>query len=95
MQMYLGTRQKKDGTVQPPAKSAAAALNELPTPTGGVTLNVAGGELVAVFKFDGYITPGTAERARKQLMDALESGESMMGCCSGPLDLKPFFVQMG
>ncbi len=65
MQMYIGSR--RDGT--PSATSP-------PAPTdAGVLLEAAGGELVAVLQFDGFITPATAEDARRRLINALQAGE--------------------
>jgi|LauGreSuBDMM15SN_2_FD.fasta_scaffold631512_1 hypothetical protein len=79
MQMLLGTRQLSDGSVKPREKSAVEALSALPAPKPpnrwGVSVSVAGGELVAVLRFDGYITPTTADLARQNLMKALETGE--------------------
>eukprot|EP00195_Chlamydomonas_chlamydogama_P015575 CAMPEP_0202901682 /NCGR_PEP_ID=MMETSP1392-20130828/14398_1 /ASSEMBLY_ACC=CAM_ASM_000868 /TAXON_ID=225041 /ORGANISM="Chlamydomonas chlamydogama, Strain SAG 11-48b" /LENGTH=190 /DNA_ID=CAMNT_0049588285 /DNA_START=287 /DNA_END=859 /DNA_ORIENTATION=+ len=73
MQMYLGSQRLADGTTKPPASSAAQALATLPAPQGsGVRVSVAGGELVAVLRFEGYITPTAAEAARKQLLAALK-----------------------
>ena len=77
MQMFLGTRQLRDGTVQPREQSAVEALSALPAPKPpnrwGVSVSVAGGELVAVLRFEGYITPATADQARRRLMEALKA----------------------
>jgi hypothetical protein len=77
MQMLLGTRQLPDGTIIPPSKNATEAISSLPEPVGlaGVSVSVAGGELVAVLKFEGYITPSNAERARNMLATALQNGD--------------------
>ena len=80
MQMFLGTRQLPDGSVMPAATTAAEALAALPAPKEspwGVAVSVAGGELVAVLRFEGYITPATAEKAKEQLLAALKAGKAV------------------
>ena len=73
--MFLGTRFLPDGTSKP-GVTAAEALTQLPAPTNpAVRISVAGGELVAVLKFEGYITPATAEKYKAQLIAALKAGE--------------------
>lgn len=101
MQMYIGTR-RDGGTPQRPAPAGANTGLKLPTasPTiaslpapaqPGVRIGVAGGELVAVLRFEGYITPATAEAVRKRLMEVLKRGgpcatvpagaDGVLGCC--------------
>lgn len=64
MQMFVGSV-RATGEVLPPSA--------LPLPTDStVRLTVAGGEVVAVMKFEGYITPETAGSARRQLEEALQ-----------------------
>lgn len=77
--MMIGSRR---GSSSSGGSSGAGAGTEtaatLPAPTdGSVRLSVAGGEVVAGLRFSGYITPQTAEAARKQLMAALEQGEQL------------------
>jgi len=43
-------------------------------------VDVSGGELIAVAKFEGYITPTAAEEVRQRLLKALERGESDSFC---------------
>ena len=53
--------------------SGGGGAAALPAPTdAAVRLGVAGGEVVAVRRFSGYITPATAEEARRALLAALE-----------------------
>lgn len=55
--------------------SSRADPTLLPAPTNSaVRLAVAGAELVAVLKFDGFITPETAEAARQKLVKLVEAG---------------------
>jgi hypothetical protein len=68
MQMYVGAPRGQQA-------SAALPVSELPAPSDGqVQLGVSGGELVAVHKFEGYITPQAAAAARQKLVDALLKG---------------------
>jgi hypothetical protein len=70
MQMYVGAPRGQQASGPPP-------ISGLPLPSGEseqAELAVAGGELLAVLKFEGYITPEAAEAARKQLIQALEKG---------------------
>lgn len=61
-----------------------------PAPTApGVRLAVAGGEVVAVLRFAGYITPATAEAARQRLLAALREGEGARGARRGPTNSPP------
>lgn len=89
MQMYIGTR-RDGGTPQRPAPAGANTGLKLPTasPTiaslpapaqPGVRIGVAGGELVAVLRFEGYITPATAEAVRKRLMEVLKRDGVALG----------------
>lgn len=55
--------------------SAALPVSDLPAPSDAqVQLSVSGGELVAVHKFEGYITPQAAAAARQKLVEALQKG---------------------
>lgn len=45
---------------------------------------IAGGELLAVTRFEGYITPATAHAARSKLLEALARG-AFSGSCSNKL----------
>lgn len=66
--MYVGSRRGD-------ASEARADISSLPAPTDPtVRLNVAGGEVMAVLRFDGYITPQTAEEMRARLVAALQQG---------------------
>jgi hypothetical protein len=66
---------RRDGSGDGGAPVTAASL---PAPTDpSVRLSVAGGELAAVLRFAGYITPQTAEAARQQLLAALEKGAAV------------------
>eukprot|EP00878_Enallax_costatus_P038980 GHUV01044484.1.p1 GENE.GHUV01044484.1~~GHUV01044484.1.p1 ORF type:complete len:166 (+),score=49.13 GHUV01044484.1:738-1235(+) len=68
MQMMVGTNKGS------PAASSSSNITSLPAPTDpDVRLGVYGGELVAVLYFDGYITPQTAEVARRKLIKALQA----------------------
>lgn len=62
MSMYLGGLEQ--GSLE---------LASLPKPNDrSAKVDVAGGELVAVAKFEGYITPAAAESVRQKLLRALE-----------------------
>ena len=68
MSMMVGSQRGSGG-------GGPASPAGLPAPTDGtVRLSVAGGELVAVLRFAGFITPQTAEAARQQLLAALKQG---------------------
>ncbi len=93
MQMFIGSRRDGGG----PQKSApagadtrlklptaSAAIASLPAPAQpGVRIGVAGGELVAVLRFEGYITPATAEAVKKRLMEVLKRGGRCVTVCAG------------
>jgi hypothetical protein len=82
MQMYLGSRTLRDGSSLPAARPAE--FQQLPAPLSSqAAVAVAGGELVAVFRFEGFITPTSAEAARKQLQAALKAGEGVEGMSGG------------
>ncbi len=69
MQMYLGSR------VGASARQTESVAS-LPAPTEpNVRVSIAGGELIAVRQFEGYITPTNAEAARQALLAALRRGE--------------------
>lgn len=73
MQMMVGSpkNQQQSGG----GSSRPDSITSLPAPTDpAVRLAVAGGEIVAVMPFEGYITPDTAASVRKQLVSALEAG---------------------
>ncbi|EFJ45759.1 hypothetical protein VOLCADRAFT_93948 [Volvox carteri f. nagariensis] len=76
MQMFLGPRRVDTGTlrtVRGGEGAVTADATSLPSPLEpGVRVNVSGGELIAVLKFDGYITPASADAARKRLMAYLQ-----------------------
>jgi hypothetical protein len=75
MQMHLGSRR---GASADQAESVGA----LPTPTdASVRVSVAGGELLAVAQFEGYITPTSAAAARQTLLAALKRGECSCALC--------------
>lgn len=66
MQLHVG--RTKDGTAGP------FTVTELPAPSDPqVSLSIAGGEVLAVLRFEGNITPVSAEAARKQLLAALQA----------------------
>lgn len=71
MQMFVGSKRGEPmlrGFKRPNIK-----LTELPSPTSpGVRLNVAGGELVAVLRFEGSITPQRARAVYEQLVKSLK-----------------------
>lgn len=84
MQMMVGTpksttpvqQQQPEEGVQQQKHSSSSSITSLPAPTDpDVRLAVAGGELVAVLFFEGYITPESAAAARQKLTQALEAGE--------------------
>ena len=94
MQMYLGSRLTgpQQGTAAP-----ASQLHLLPPPQaqGGAQLGVAGGELVAAMKFDGYITPQNAEQARQRLIAALKTGGLVSGCSHDSWGLSWWLAEAG
>jgi len=66
MQMAIGSRQGA-------AKDASVSVASLPAPKDpSVRVSIAGGELIAVSQFEGYITPTAAEEARQILLKALK-----------------------
>lgn len=72
MQMFVGTLKGEEFNGTP------TSVTQLPAPTdAGVQLAAAGGELIAVLRFEGYITPETAAAVRKQLVAAIKKG---VGC---------------
>jgi hypothetical protein len=72
MQMMVGSR---SGQQQQQQQGIRADVTSLPGPSDpAVRLGVAGGELVAVLPFEGYITPEAAAAARQRLLQALEAG---------------------
>ena len=73
MSMFLGEQLRKEqGTL---AATTAEALRALPQPNdSSVQVSVSGGELVAVLRFEGFITPETAAAARSVLLAALKNG---------------------
>jgi hypothetical protein len=99
MQMMVGTpkgskpvqqqqqqQQEEEGTQQQQhGSNSSSSITSLPAPTDpDVRLAVAGGELVAVLFFEGYITPEAAAAARQKLTQALTAGESgplTADCC--------------
>jgi ABC-type sugar transport system ATPase subunit len=80
MQMMVGTckagqQPQQQQQQQPAGSSRADSIKALPAPTDpSVRLAVAGGEVVAVMPFEGYITPEVAAAIRKKLADALQAG---------------------
>jgi ABC-type sugar transport system ATPase subunit len=75
MQMMVGTA-KAQQQQQAEASSRADSIKSLPAPTDpAVRLAVAGGEIVAVMPFEGYITPEVAAAIRQKLADALKAGK--------------------
>jgi len=79
MQMMIGSRRSA-----PDGGSSSADAAALPAPTDpSVRLSVAGGEMVAVLRFSGYITPQTAEEARQRLVAALQQGVRCFVCVWG------------
>jgi hypothetical protein len=73
MQMMVGSRRDQQQQQQ---QGSSADITSLPAPSdSAVRLSVAGGELVAVLPFEGYITPEAAAAARQRLLRALEAGE--------------------
>jgi hypothetical protein len=59
-----------------------STIADLPAPTDpGVRLRVAGGELMAVLQFEGYITPAAAAEARQKLVTALQAGGWCVCAC--------------
>ncbi|WIA08929.1 hypothetical protein OEZ85_008346 [Tetradesmus obliquus] len=72
MQMMVGSR--RDQQQQQQQQGTSADITSLPAPSdAAVRLSVAGGELVAVLPFEGYITPEAAAAARQRLLRALEA----------------------
>ncbi|KAJ9516060.1 hypothetical protein QJQ45_024487 [Haematococcus lacustris] len=68
MQMFIGSRKGAQ-----PEGASPLSLAALPAPKDpAVKLSIAGGELLAVYRFEGYITPASAESARRQLLAALQ-----------------------
>lgn len=60
------------------AGSLPFVMHLLFVPPSSICINqvgIAGGELIAVGRFDGYITPAAAEEARQKLLQALERGQ--------------------
>lgn len=49
-----------------------------------VTLEAAGGEVVAVLRFEGFITPETASAARDKLIACLQQGALLVVACRVP-----------
>ncbi|KAF6266823.1 regulatory factor, effector binding domain-containing protein [Scenedesmus sp. NREL 46B-D3] len=71
MQMMVGSHR---GQQQQQQQGNSADMTSLPAPSDpAVRLSVAGGELVAVLPFEGYITPEAAAAARLRLLRALEA----------------------
>lgn len=76
MSMFVGSQRGGGG-----GSGSALPVSALPAPTDpAVRLQVAGGELIAVAKFEGYITPTAAEAVRQRLMAALERGACVRAC---------------
>lgn len=74
MQIMVGTC-KRQQQRQPAGSSRADSIKGLPTPTDpSVRMAVAGGEVVAIMPFEGYITPEVAAAIRKKLAGALQAG---------------------
>lgn len=75
MQMMVGTCKGQQQQQQPAGSSRADSIKGLPTPTDpSVRMAVAGGEVVAIMPFEGYITPEVAAAIRKKLAGALQAG---------------------
>lgn len=73
MQMYVGAAL---------TGNTPSSIASLPSPgSPEVTLTVSGGEAVAVLKFEGYITPASAEAARQKLVAALQQGTYAVIVC--------------
>ncbi|PNH01861.1 hypothetical protein TSOC_012222, partial [Tetrabaena socialis] len=76
MQMFIGKRRAGEAGAPPSddaGSSTGGAIASLPAPSNAaVRISVAGGELVAVAAFDGFITPTTSEAVRQRLIAALE-----------------------
>jgi hypothetical protein len=83
MQMMVGSCRDHHHHQQ---QGSSADITSLPAPSDpAVRLSVAGGELVAVLPFEGYITPETAAAARQRLLRALEAGVLQLGgSCFAP-----------
>jgi hypothetical protein len=81
MQMVLGSRRTGPrGAVG--SQQQAESVGALPAPNDPmVRVTVAGGELLAVAQFEGYITPTSAEAARAALLAALRRGRRQK--CAG------------
>jgi ABC-type sugar transport system ATPase subunit len=76
MQMMVGAPMGQQQQ-QASGSSKADSIKALPAPTEpAVRLAVAGGEIVAVMPFEGYITPEAAAAVRQKLVDALQAGEA-------------------
>lgn len=70
--MMVGTCQG-----QQQGAGSSSSITALPAPSEpGVRLAVAGGEIVAVMPFEGYITPEAAAVIRQKLAKALQAGEA-------------------
>jgi hypothetical protein len=81
MQMMVGSRRDQQQQQQ---QRSAADITSLPAASDpAVRLSVAGGELVAVLPFEGYITPEAAAAARQRLVRALEAGALHCGQLAG------------
>jgi len=80
MQMMVGTcKGQPQGAGS--SSSKTDSITALPAPSEpGVRLAVAGGEIVAVMPFEGYITPEAAAAIRQKLTNALQAGEGTAGC---------------
>jgi ABC-type sugar transport system ATPase subunit len=79
MQMMVGSRRDQQQQQQQ-QQGSTADVTSLPAPSdAAVRLSVAGGELVAVLPFEGYITPEAAAAARQRLLQALEAGALPLG----------------
>jgi hypothetical protein len=75
MQMMVGAPMGQQQQQQAGGSSKADSIKSLPAPTEpAVRLAVAGGEIVAVMPFEGYITPEAAASIRQQLVNALQKG---------------------
>eukprot|EP00879_Flechtneria_rotunda_P001339 GHRR01001489.1.p1 GENE.GHRR01001489.1~~GHRR01001489.1.p1 ORF type:complete len:124 (-),score=46.45 GHRR01001489.1:674-1045(-) len=73
MQLMVGTSKQLQAVTT--STSGRRDIASLPVPTDpAVRLGIAGGEVVAVFAFEGYITPSSAAAARHKLMKALQEG---------------------
>jgi hypothetical protein len=89
--MFVGSPKQQ----QQPSEAADAVpdVTHLPAPIDpGIRLSVAGGELLAVMPFEGYITPEAAAAVRAKLAAALQAGASACRvrlCGVGPAACSP------